>query len=368
MNKLITLFIASQIVLSTPVLAAAPPGHADTTLGIMRKVAHWQLTSWADHGMRWPAYDWVNGACYAGLFAMGQVSGDSAYFKDLYAIGQGLHWNTGPRRQMADDYCIGQLYAQLAQMYHDPRLVAPFRAQADSICGRPHGESLEWKNNIHLREWAWCDALFMGPAGLAMLSTATGDRRYLDMADSLWWKTTDYLFDNSEQLYFRDSRYFGQHEANGKKVFWSRGNGWVMGGLVRMLDNMPANYPDRPRFIRLYRQMAKRVAGLQQSDGTWHTSLLDPGSYPNRETSGTGFFCYALAWGVHHGVLSRKTYWPVVKRSWDALQAAVQPDGMLGWVQQIGDKPGSADANSTEAYGTGAFLLAGSEIVKIEGR
>ncbi|HWB90944.1 MAG TPA: glycoside hydrolase family 88 protein [Puia sp.] len=365
------LFILSVSFLLVFIVNAQPAGAErgrGSDLGIMKKVADWQLASWKTQGMRWPAYDWVNGACYAGLFAMGQVSGDSAYYKALYAIGESLDWNTGPRRQMADDYCIGQMYAQMSQLYKDPRLLAHFRAQADSICNRPHAESLEWKNHIHLREWAWCDALFMGPAGLAMLSRATGDRRYLDMADTLWWKTTDYLFDPKEDLYYRDSRYFGQKEANGKKVFWSRGNGWVMGGLVRMLDNMPANYPDRPRFIRLFRQMAKRIAGLQQPDGTWHTSLLDPASYPNQETSGTGFYCYALAWGVHHGVLSRATYWPVVLKSWNALKAAVQPDGKLGWVQQIGDKPGAADANSTEAYGTGAFLLAGAQILAIEVR
>ncbi len=337
----------------------------DATLGIMKKVADWQLASWKTQGMRWPAWDWVNGACYTGLAAMGKASGDSNYYQALYAIGSALDWNTGPRRQMADDYCIGQTYSQLSMIYHDPRLIARLRAQIDSICARPHTESLEWKNSIHNREWAWCDALFMGPATLAMLTTATGDRRYLDEADSLWWKTTDWLFDKKESLYYRDSRYFTQHEANGKKVFWSRGNGWVMGGLVRMLDNMPADYPDRPRYIKLYKELAARIVSLQQPDGTWHTSLLDPGSYPNPETSGTGFYCYALAWGIHHNILPRKKYWPAALRSWEALKAAVQPDGKLGWVQQIGDKPGSADANSTEAYGTGAFLLAGSEMLKL---
>jgi unsaturated rhamnogalacturonyl hydrolase len=132
------------------------------------------------------------------------------------------------------------------------------------------------------------------------------------------------------------------------------------------LENMPPDYPDRPRYLKLLQAMASRIANLQQPDGTWHASLLDPGSYPNKETSGTAFYCYALAWGIHHGVLDKAKYGPVVTKAWNALVSAIQPDGRLGYVQQIGDKPGQTDANSTEAYGTGGFLLAGSEIYRIQ--
>ena len=120
--------------------------------------------------------------------------------------------------------------------------------------------------------------------------------------------------------------------------------------------------------IRIYRQMAARISTLQQPDGSWRTSLLDPVHYPALETSGTAFYCYALAWGVNHGVLDRKSYLPVVRRAWEALKNAVQLDGMLGFVQAIGEAPGTTSENSTEAYGTGGFLLAGSEMLTIEQR
>lgn len=165
------------------------------------------------------------------------------------------------------------------------------------------------------REWAWCDALFMAPTSLAYLSTATGDSKYLDIANKLWWKTTDFLYDKEEYLYFRDESYFEKREKNGKKMFWSRGNGWVMGGLVRMLSNMPKNYPDRPKYIKLYKEMAAKIASIQQADGSWHSSLLDPESYPVKETSGTGFYTYAILWGLNNGILDKKTYWPVIEKS-----------------------------------------------------
>src|ERR1700744_45567 len=85
-------------------------------LALMKKVAGWQLSSWS-HSMRWPAYDWVNAAGYTGILALGQASEDTAYYKALREIGNSLDWNTGPRRTMADDYCIGQTYAQLSPLY-----------------------------------------------------------------------------------------------------------------------------------------------------------------------------------------------------------------------------------------------------------
>ncbi len=336
---------------------------ADSTLQIMEKVADWQLGSWEKEGMRWPKYDWTNGAAYAGFMALNEIANEPKYSKAMYRIGKDLGWSTGPRLAMADDYCVAQMFSQMYTLYLQPEMIEHFKEQADSIIAMPHTESLEWKNNIQERQWAWCDALFMGPPALAYLSTATGEQKYLDIASELWWKTTDFLFDSSENLYFRDSRYFNKKEPNGKKMFWSRGNGWVMGGLVRMLDNMPANYQARPRFVTLYKRMAEKIASLQSSDGSWHASLLDAESYPAKETSGTGFYCYALAWGVNHGLLSYQKYNPVIFKAWKALTSSVHANGMLGNVQQIGAQPESVDSNSTEVYGVGAFLLAGKQMV-----
>ncbi len=341
-------------------------GPGATTLHLMRTVANWQLSEWRTKGLKYPAWDWVNGAAYTGYDALADIDRDSTYTSALLQIGDSLHWHTGPSRTMADDYCVGQTYDWLYARYGDPRMIRQYQTLADSIAALPHTESLQWGNHIQLREWAWCDALFMGPPGLAMLSKVTGNPQYLDLANKLWWKTTDFLYSPKDSLYFRDSRYFSQKEANGAAMFWGRGNGWVMAGLVRMLQAMPTEYPDRPKYLKLFGEMAAKIAAIQQPDGTWHASLLDPGSYPNKETSGTAFYCYALAWGVHHGFLDSATYSPVVTKAWNALVSAIQPDGRLGYVQQIGDKPGQTDANSTEAYGTGGFLLAGSEIYKMQ--
>lgn len=359
--------ILLAVSLLQPVLAQSRPDR-DSVVNMMTRVAGNTLQIWKKNQMRHPKWYWTNGACYAGFVALSETTHDKQYLDALYAIGDSLHWNTGPNRTMADDYCVGQLFAQLYMIYKEPKMITHFKALADTIAMLPHTEPLEWKNNIQNREWAWCDALFMGPPALAYLATATGEQKYLDIANKLWFKTTGYLYDTDEHLYTRDSRFFTQREANGKKVFWSRGNGWVMGGLVRMLSNMPANYPDRPKYIQIFRDMAAKIAGLQNADGTWHTSLLDPEAYPVKETSGTAFYCYALAYGINKGILPYNKYYPVVERAWTALTSAVHPDGKLGYVQQIGEKPGAVTYDDTEDYGVGAFLLAGSEMAVLAAR
>lgn len=324
----------------------------------MRHVAEWQMKTPLRHSLN----DWTNGALYSGLMAYGRLAKDGRSYHYLRELGDSMAWKTGRRNYFADDYCVGATFCELYKLDGDQRKIAHFKTIADNIVERPHAESLAWKNAIHLREWAWCDALFMGPPALMALYDVTGEKKYMDITSKLWWKTTDYLYNKSDSLYARDSTFFDKKEKNGTNVYWSRGNGWVMGGLVRVLSMMPKNYPDYQRFLALYKEMAEKIAYLQQPDGTWHASLLDPASYPIKETSGTGFYCYALTWGINNKVLDKKTYKPIVLKAWTALVASVHPDGKLGYVQRIGAAPDGVTAADTEVYGVGAFLLAGSEI------
>ncbi len=345
--------------------SAAPPFSADVEpraiLRVMAAAADWQLAHPSTHA----PYDWTQAAFYTGVMAFGTVTDDGKYLAAMRMMGEQNQWRPGLRPGHADDYAVIATYAQLYERDRDPKMLRPATALFNFLASRKYDEPLLWGNAIETRELAWCDALFMGPPAMAAMTAATGDARYLDLANRLWWKTTDYLYDKGEHLYFRDSRFFESREANGKKVFWSRGNGWVLAGLVRVLDDMPENYPDRGRYIALYREMAATVASVQGADGYWRSALLDPVTLPNAETSGTGFFVYALAWGVNRGVLDRAAFEPVVRRGWAAMVRAVQPNGMLGWVQRIGDKPGATTADTTEVYGVGAFLLAGTEMHRL---
>lgn len=219
-----------------------------------------------------------------------------------------------------------------------------------------------------LDRWSWCDALFMAPPVYAKLYALTKNRKYLDFLNKEYKATYEYLYDKDEHLFYRDRRFFAKREANGKKVFWGRGNGWVLGGLVEILQVLPQDESSRTFYQDLFVTLATRVAGLQSEDGYWHASLLDPASYPSPETSATGFIVYALAYGVNEGLLDKAAFIPVIEKGWKALVDAVEPDGKLGYVQPIGADPRKVTRDMTEVYGVGAFLLSGCQIYKMAGK
>jgi unsaturated rhamnogalacturonyl hydrolase len=356
---------------ASPAAAQPPASGTDAAFSVvMEKAAVMRvLTAAADwqlgHPSRHAPDNWTQAAFYTGMMAFTGVSPDPKYVGAMRAMGFRNNWRPAERPGHADDYAVVATYVSLYLVDKDPRYLGPSRALFDYLLTYPYAESLAWGNRIEYREWAWCDALFMGPPPLVALAAATGERAYLDLANRLWWKTTDYLYDKAEHLYFRDARYFDQRAPNGRKVFWSRGNGWVFAALPRILQDMPADYPDRPRYVALFNEMADTVIAIQGADGYWRSSLLDPDSRPNPETSGTGFFTYGLAWGINNGLLDRARVEPAVARGWAAMVKAMHPDGMLGWVQPIGAEPGATTADTSEVFGVGALLLAGSEVFKL---
>ena len=137
--------------------------------------------------------------------------------------------------------------------------------------------------------------------------------------DHEWWLTSASLYNQQEHLYFRDSRYFTQKQANGKPIFWSRGNGWVMGALVNVLQILPEDYPSRPKYVAQFREMAAEIAEIQSADGLWRSGLLDPDAYDLPEVSGSAFFTFGIAYGINEKILDRKTYLPVVEKSWKGM-------------------------------------------------
>jgi unsaturated rhamnogalacturonyl hydrolase len=322
-------------------------------LKAMKKVGDWQL----QHSEGRYNIGWTFAALYDGLLAASKATGDQRYHDRVLQVALDNRWELGPRFAHADDEAIGLTYLALYGDDPKPDKIAPTRDGLDKLLARPDDP----RKNL----WWWCDALYMAPPVLAQLSVVTGDHRYLDFMNHEWWITSEALYDPDEHLYFRDDRFLAMHEANGKKVFWSRGNGWVLAGLALILERMPSDFPDRTKYEKQFKDMAERIAGLQQSDGLWRASLLDPGSYPNPEISGSGFFTYAMAWGIHRKLLDRKKYLPVVKKSWQGMLTHVYADGRLGSIQPIGGEPGKFKPSSSYVYGVGAFLLAGSELSQI---
>ena len=336
---------------------------------VLKAVADWQIKTPLTHD---PA-DWTNAALYAGMVEWASISGNSTYYEWLKTISDKNYWSYMRRdnplaKYHADDYCVGQTYLELYRKYGDKKMITPLREYFDQIIRNPAKGSLKFENTDSYwstQRWSWCDALFMGPTVWAKMAGITGKKKYLNFMFSEYKATTDYLYDKDEHLWFRDSNYFTKKEANGEKVFWGRGNGWVFAGLPVIIRELPLKYENRDFFVKIYKEMAARLLSLQSADGFWHASLLDPASYPNPEMSATAFFVYGMAWGVNNGILDRQTYLPAIVKGWKSMVTSVWPDGKVGFIQPIGADPKSVTRDMTEVYGAGGFLMAGTEIIRL---
>ncbi len=341
--------------------ATAPPLATDLSPELTRKnvshaiekVADWELARAEPHFDQ----DWTFAALYTGFMAVPKAANGEKYEKAMMQMAQKFNWQPGPRVGVADDMAIGQTYLSLYLRHHDPAMIGPIRQRGDAVMALP--------DNPEKPLWWWCDALFMAPPVFTKLSQAAGDRKYLDFMDHEWWITSGLLYSPSNHLFFRDKTFLDKHEANGSSIFWSRGNGWVFAGLAKVLAEMPQDYPSRAKYVAQFKEMAEEIAGLQGADGLWRPGLLDAAAYPLPENSGSAFFTFGFAYGINSGILERAKYQPVVQSAWKGLLSHIYQDGRLGCIQPIGAAPGDYSAASNYVFGTGAFLLAGSEVYRL---
>jgi rhamnogalacturonyl hydrolase YesR len=340
-------------------------------------VADWQIAnfSYPESGSPGMLHDrgigaWTNATLYAGMLRWADIAPEPGKYLDwLMDIGEKSAWAVpanfvGTRYGIyhADELCIGQFYLGMYEKYGEPRMLAGVSERVAAIMANPPGEDMA--ANVK-QSWTWCDALFMAPPVYTALAAVEGDGKPVAFMDMLFKRTYNYLYNTADGLFFRDDTYFDQKEANGERIYWGRGNGWVAAGLVNILRTMPVDSGYRPFYEDLFRRFVPRLAELQDEDGFWHASLLDPDAYPAPETSATALITYAIAYGVNSGLLDAATYTPAVEKGWRALETTVAADGRVGWVQPIGASPGSVTQNSTAVYGAGAVLMAATEVHRL---
>ncbi|SNR77194.1 Rhamnogalacturonyl hydrolase YesR [Lutibacter agarilyticus] len=316
--------------------------------------------------------DWTNGAYYTGVVKAHQATKNQMFLAALKTMGHNNQWETFERYHHADDIAISYAYLYTNTTRKNLVDLEP----TDTFIQKHLFDPSPWKQGVEGSDmqilWWWCDALFMAPPVLAKYAKFKNDESYLDEMHTYYKQTYDMLYDKEEALFARDLRFKWKGEptdkkgGNGKKIFWSRGNGWVLGGLALVLEDMPKDYKHRAFYETLFVEMATKIKEIQSEDGLWRTSLLSPESFNHGETSGSGFFTFAMAWGINNGVLSKEEFQPTVLKAWGALESCQQENGMVGWVQNIGYDPRPANAESWQNYGTGAFILAGSEVLKLK--
>ncbi len=351
--------------------ALAKPSEAGQVRKIIDKVnQHWQATNSPEVRSFWD-----NAAYHTGNMEAYFLTGNEAYRAYSEAWATYNEWKGAKSDNRSewkysygesDEYVLFGDYQICFQTYADLYMLAP-----EDYKIRRAREVMEYEMSTPRHDyWWWSDGLYMVMPVMTKLYKITHNPLYLEKLYEYLLYSDSIMFDKDENLYYRDAKYvYPKHKSlNGKKDFWARGDGWVLAGLAKVLKDLPEDYGHRAFFVEKFQKMAKAVAAIQQPEGYWPRSMMDPEHAPGPETSGTAFFTYGMLWGVNHGYLDEATYMPVIRKAWKYLsETALQKDGSVGYVQPIGEKaiPGQVvDAKSTANFGVGAFLLAACEYVR----
>lgn len=344
------------------------------TLNTMIKVNDYFMKKYADYtqpsfvGRSRPSNIWTRGVYYEGLMALHSIYPREDYYDYAYNWADFHKWGmrNGNTTRNADDHCCGQAYIDLYNIYPDPVKIKNIKLSIDMLVNTPQAD-----------DWTWIDAIQMAMPIFAQLEKMTGDQKYLDKMWEMYACSRNEigggLWNEKEGLWWRDADFVPPYkEPNGKNCYWSRGNGWVYAALVRVLDLIPADEKHRANYIKDFITMSNALKACQRNDGFWNVSLHDESNFGGKESSGTSLFVYGMAWGVRNGILDKKEYLPVLLKAWNALvKEAVHPNGFLGYVQGTGKEPKDGQPVTYtsipdfEDYGIGCFLLAGTEIYKL---
>jgi len=336
----------------------------------------WFMNKWPDPGQviindkTRPSHIWTRAVYYEGLMALYGLNHDKAYYDYAVAWSESHKWglNGGVQTRNADNQCCGQTYIDLYLIDQKPDRVKDLKASIDLMLA---SEKID--------DWTWIDALQMTMPVYAKLGVLYNDNRYFERMYQMYNHSKNIqggkgLYNPKDNLWWRDKDFVAPYkEPNGEDCYWSRGNGWVLAALVRVLEVMPKDAPHRKEYQKTFEKMAKALIPIQRTDGFWNASLHDPNNYGGKELTGTALFAYGMAWGINHGILSKKKYQPIVIKAWNAMvNDAVHPNGFLGHVQGTGKQPSDSQPTSYdrvpnfEDYGLGCFLLAGSEVYRMK--
>ena len=374
--------ILIPLLLLSCVYTNAQPIHDKPAVkAIMDRVNFYQLQN------PWKEFDnnWIRGTYYAGVMACYQATADMAYLEQCETFCRSLEWKLPvlpPEHKSSGVNLLtcGQTMLECYMANKKKHKIEGIVSHLEDPAVRnPVSNPMQWYFEGGRR---YVDGLFTGPPTLAMLYSITGEEKYLQWMEACFWDVYGRLYDIEENLFYRDHRFFpecreermndpgweGNHQvtAAGKKVIWSRGNGWAFAGIARILKYLPDDHHSRERYEQVFENIAGSLAGRQSQEGFWYPNLADPDHIPLKETSGTSFFIYGLAYGINEGLLDREKYLPVVEKAWLSVCDAVNEEGKVQWGQKVGDRPVMHKKEDSHEYVTGTFLLAASEVYKLK--
>ncbi len=313
--------------------------------------------------------NWDDAVYHSGNIRAYMYTGNLDFYNYSLEYAKRHHYlvNKGQNTVNGDLYCISQTYIDLYKLKQEDYILADVIRNADfNADGRT--------------DFGWIDLVYMSLPVFAELSEITKDTKYIDDAYRAYKKARDIMWDEEASLFYRDARFVydknksGTMTPSGKKILWSRGNGWAFAGLAKTLEVLDKNHESYKLYLKDFKAMAESLKGRQREDGTWNANLDDPEHFGGIETSGTVMFMYGYAIGIKKGFLKNDEYFDTLKKAYDGVvKHAISDEGRLLYVQPVSDSPQNyqnyhdeeARKQSTKQYAVGIFVMAACEIMSM---
>ena len=208
-------------------------------VSIMERVNNFQLIESKDRINR----NWKQATYYTGVMAFYRQQ------KTRRLLDQAINWSSENDWEVGNEVmfpanrftCV-QTYLEIFFETGDTTQIKKSWKYMDS--------RLRSREPAYIRGWYYVDALYVGPPAFFMMSKAIGDNKYIDYINPVFWDLADQLYDEEEGLFYRDSEArYSEKSRYGKKVLWSRGNGWVMASLPRILKYLPEENPYYEKYV-----------------------------------------------------------------------------------------------------------------------
>ena len=168
----------------------------------------------------------------------------------------------------------------------------------------------------------WIDSVMMFSVFTSLYARENGDGEMLEFAARQPRQYASMMLDRECGLWSH-SYWVKQKKRFPKKVFWGRGNGWVICGFPMILDNIGLDHKEAAEIISLFRDTSAALLKCMNPDFTFPT-LLTHKSY--RELSATALISAGWLHGIRCGYLDESFREPAI-RAFYACVDAMEHDG-----------------------------------------
>jgi unsaturated rhamnogalacturonyl hydrolase len=150
----------------------------------------------------------------------------------------------------------------------------------------------------------WVDSLMMFSVFPSLYAKETHDEEMMTIASRQPRVMAKYMMDPEDHLWYHSYWVKQKTHFPRTKIYWGRGNGWVIASLPMILENIGDN-PERLAILDIFQKTSAALLPYQRADGTFETVINKPGK-TYRELSSTALVAFGFMKGTRMGILEEK--------------------------------------------------------------